>query len=412
MGMQIKIKVLSAALLCTMAISTHAEKSPLTTAIKKSPLAEAAKKSLSPDVAVKSSEPDPHAVLIQKTITEVMNKYQIPGVAVELYVDGKPYEYYYGYADKTTKEPITRKTIFEVGALSKVMTGILLAQEIDWAKMSLTDPISKYIKDLPEAWNKIKLVDLATHTSGLPYNPPADLHSREDFTKYLLTSTPQQEPEEKWVYSNYGTGLLGYALEASTEKEFDKLYYRHVMIPLGMVVGVTIPPALTKYYSQGYDSHGNVVDHYDAKIFPAATGIKASAADMQRFLSAAIGLPGTPPRVFYPMRMTQSVYAKLGNDFQGLGWQIHPIIANDPASISRAESLDVSQRSIDDIYDRPTFDGDALVDKTGATRGFRAYIAVLPNKKSGIVILANKYVPNSAIVSPAREILFKLAELK
>jgi beta-lactamase class C len=357
-------------------------------------------------------EQDWSAAYIQKTVNSTMEKYHIPGMAVEVYVDGKPYEYYAGYAKPEQKEEVSRKTIFELGSISKVMTSVLFAQEVDWAKMGLTDPITKYLPNLPESWNEINLQDLATHTSGLPFNLPSNINDKQAFDDYVQNWKPKTGSEEQWIYSNVGIGVLGYALETSTEKSLDKLYYRHVMIPLNMVVGLTIPPALEKYYADGFDQFGNLAPHYNGGAFPAAGGVKASAADMQRFLAAAIGLPGTPPRILYPIRMTQAIYAKMGNKFQGLGWQFNPIIANDVRGLLKvSDNLEKGPITIDEIYDRGTYDGDALIDKTGTTGGFRAYIAVIPNKKSGIVILANKNVPNSAIVAPAREILFKLTKL-
>ncbi|MBX3709886.1 MAG: serine hydrolase [Gammaproteobacteria bacterium] len=356
-------------------------------------------------------EADSHTAFIQKTMTVFMEKNAIPGAAVELYIDGQLYEYYYGYANREKKEPVIRKTIFEIGSISKIMTSILFAQEIDWAKMSFSDPITKYIKDLPEYFSKIKLQDLATHTSGLPFSLPKAINTKEDLRQYLSARSPGYGPGEQWMYSNLGTGLLGYALESSTEKDFDDLYRRHILNPLKMVTGVSIPANLTKYYAQGYDKNGEVASRTELGLFPAAMGVKASAADMQRFLSAAIGLPGTPPRIFYPMRMTESVYVKFSGDFQGLAWQIHAIEKNGIARLLNLSDMHgMGPVNIQQIYPRPVYNGDALIDKLGTTQGFSSYIAVIPNKKSGIVILTNKDVPNSAIVKTARDILFKVTQ--
>lgn len=87
--------------------------------------------------------------IVKQTVATFMAKNKISGVAVELYIDGVPHTYNFGYANTEKKIPVSQKTIFEVGSLSKVMTGILLAQEIDYNRMSLTDPVKKYIKDCP-----------------------------------------------------------------------------------------------------------------------------------------------------------------------------------------------------------------------------------------------------------------------
>jgi len=355
---------------------------------------------------------DTAARLVQQSMTTLIQKNAIPGAAVLLYVNGKPIEQYYGHAGQ--KEPVFRKTIFEIGSISKVMTSILFAQEIDWAKMSLNDPVTKYVKDLPATFNKMTLQDLATHTSGLPFNPPRNITTQDELKQYFSKWSPRDNAYDQWRNSNVGMGLLGYALESSTESDFNDLYRRHILNPLKMVNGVTVPKTLTKYYAEGYDANDNPIPHAHLGLFPAAVGIKASASDMQRFLSAAIGLPGTPPRVFYPMRLTQSMFVRMNdNQYQGLAWQIHSI--KDVADISRllrASDLSDSELiNVQEVYQRPVYSGSVLVDKTGATNGFRAYIAVIPNKKSGIVILVNKNVPASAIVKTAREILFKVTNL-
>ena len=352
--------------------------------------------------------------LVQKSMIALMQKNGIPGAAVELYVKGNLYEQYYGYAEQEKKDPVVRKTVFEIGSISKVMTSILFAQEVDWAKMALNDPVTKYVKGLPESFDKIKLQDLATHTSGLPFDAPDNITTQDELQQYLSHLSPKEFPGDQWRYSNVGMGLLGYALQGETESDYSDLYRRHILNPLKMVNGVSVPNALMKYYAQGYNVNGKPLPREELGVFPAAYDIKASAADMQRFLSAAIGLKDTPPRVLYPMKLTQSMFIKLNdNDYQGLAWQIHSI--KDMGDINWL--LNMSDRQgygaadVQTIYQRPVYSGNVLADKTGSTNGFRAYIAVIPNKQSGIVILVNKNIPERAIVKTAREILFKVTNL-
>jgi beta-lactamase class C len=66
---------------------------------------------------------------------------------------------------------------------------------------------------------------------------------------------------------------------------------------------------------------------------------------------------------------------------------------------------------VEEISDQPLYDPNALIDKTGATEGFRTYVAVIPGKMAGIAIMANKYISNGAIVNAGREILFKVAKI-
>jgi len=360
------------------------------------------------------SDADPISKQIQQKLSIFMQKNNIQGAAVELYVNGNLYEQYNGYADETKKDPVIRKTIFEIGSISKIMTSLLFAQEYDWAKMALDDPVTKYVKALPAAFNKISLRDLATHTSGLPFDPPGNVTTSAELKDYLNHWTPAAR--NQWRYSNTGSSLLGMALEFSTESDYGDLYRRHILNPLQMVNGVTVPKSLTKYYAQGYDQAGKPVAHVGGGIVSSAYGIKASVADMQKFLSAAIGLPGTPPRVFYPMRLTQSMFLKKNNnEYQGLAWQLHPIRNKTDINELRnaADHPDQIKNPvmIEEIYQRPVYSDNLMMDKTGMTEGFSAYIAVIPARKSGIVVLANKHIPDSAMIKLAREMLFTVTNL-
>jgi beta-lactamase class C len=354
-----------------------------------------------------------HADIVNAAIQKFIDENHLPGVIVELYVDGKPESYYFGYANPNLQTPMNPNTIFEVGSLSKVMTSIVLAQEIDAAKMQLDAPVKKYLPALSDDFAEITLKNLATHTSGLPFSLSDEMKNkiktRKELNQYLATFYPDDVVDDQWAYSNFGIGVLGFALENVTHKPLDELVRQQLLIPLGMQpIACTVPPALQKNYAAGFDKDGNAVPPMPLGLFAAAGHYKASATDMQHFLSAAIGLPGTPERILYPMRMTQAVYVELPTKMQGLGWDIHPL---DPEYIHPLLSDDeklLDPKEIVEIYKKPIYSGDMLIDKTGGTDGFRTYIAVIPNKQSGIVILTNKFVPGGAIARTGRDILFKL----
>src|ERR1700722_13528249 len=87
---------------------------------------------ISMHVYAETVKQDPTTLFLQRSITRFMEKNHIPGVAVQLYVNGKLYEHYDGYADREKKDPVIKKTIFELGSISKIMTSVLFAQEVDW----------------------------------------------------------------------------------------------------------------------------------------------------------------------------------------------------------------------------------------------------------------------------------------
>lgn len=349
--------------------------------------------------------------VVNDVMQQYMQKNDVPGAAVIVYVDGKPSAYYFGVADKQSKKPVSQETIFELGSITKLMTSILLAQEVDFAKINLKLPINKYVPTLPAAFSGVTVRSLATHTSGLPFDVPATVKNRADWEKFAATWKSANATDAQYEYSNVGMGLIGYALESVTHQDYNKLYRTKVLAPLNMQpIAFTVPAKLQANYAQGYDETGAPAAHVADGVFPAAYAMKASASDMSKFLSAAIGLPQTPQSIFYPVRMTQTAYLAAGDSAQGLGWQIHETTPENIKDMLKPEDITAANKPhpVAAVFKDPVFNGSDLIDKTGSTNGFSNYIAVLPNKKSGIVILTNRNVSGPELVLAARTILFNL----
>ena len=120
---------------------------------------------------------------VKKVVDAAMRRYQVPGVAIALYVHGEPYLFNFGYADKKKKTPITTATVFELGSVSKIFTCVLLAQQVHNGCMRLSAPIGDYIPELSrnKRLKRVTLEKLATHTSTLPFNAPERIKSKEAF---------------------------------------------------------------------------------------------------------------------------------------------------------------------------------------------------------------------------------------
>lgn len=358
---------------------------------------------------------DPFAGAVSQIAEEVMKKNNIPGLAVELYVNGKPHEYYFGYANQQKKTPVTKDTVFELGSLSKLMTTLIMTQEVDFAFMGFNDSIRKYVKELPPSFDKVTLRQLATHTAGLPFNVPKTITTPADLSNYLTANwKPEDDPDEVWQYSNLGISLLGMAVQNLTTVSYEKLYRSHITYPLGMhPISFNVPERFQPFYAQGYAANGEAVAPEPLNPLTPATGdLKASASDMQHFLSAAIDLPSTPERILYPMMMMQVAYVKLPSRSQGLVWEIHPLSSGTRWLLNDVPNgTELAPKMVEEVVERPTFNPNALIDKTGMTSGFKSYIAVIPAKKSGIVLLANKRMDNRDLVKAGRKILFEVNRL-
>lgn len=351
---------------------------------------------------------------IKKNITRWMKKNNIPGLAVEIYDMGEPHSYYFGLADKDKKIPVTTKTLFELGSFAKLFTNLLLAEEVAAGRISLNNSLAKYTPDLAissDYLSNISLLNLATHTSSLPVGVENEMTSRSELPEYFSNWIPSSPIGSTWAYSNINLGLLGYALEASTHENINQLYRNRLLRPLGMeLIGTEVSKEFEGNYAQGYTDEDKMIRSINNNLFPSNDTIKASGDDMLQFLKASLQLPGVPVKIVDAMRMTQTAYIKTDKLSHGLEWTIYPIDDNNISELMSSD-LQASYGSMKaKLLDKKNqkFDAYALIEKTGETEGFSSYIVAIPARQSGVVIMANRNIPNNEIIKIGRNILFGL----
>jgi beta-lactamase class C len=362
------------------------------------------------------ADTDP-GVIVNKTIQSFMKANRIPGVVVELYVDGKPYSYNFGYANVATKKPVTDDTIFEIGSVSKLFTTLLLALEVNAGMMKFNDPVSKYLPDtgrLNIPFDRITLKDLATHTSGLAFNAPHNIKSEDALMRYLVRWRPRAPVGSQWAYSNFGMGVLGIAIERRARQSYEQLDRDKILVPLHMSPHcINVPLEAQQNLAQGYDGGGRPELYSPVDILLGAWAIKASGLDMLHFLSAAIGFSDTPPMIINAMRLTQSPSVVTKGMVQGLAWQVHRLdFFNKFSFLHSSRTMHIGPFPAFHLpANEQVFHAGNLIDKTGSMDGFRSYIAVIPEKRSGIVILVNRGVSNGTMINVGRYILFKTSHI-
>ena len=138
------------------------------------------------------------------------------GLAVAVYAAGHTQFFNYGFADGTTKRPITSDTLFNVASVRKPFEAILVALGTLRGELSLDDPVSRYVPELRGDYIKsVTIGELATHTSGLllptDHPPwPNDPFTLQQFFNMLNAWTPQsgEQPGKQRVYTHAGYVLL------------------------------------------------------------------------------------------------------------------------------------------------------------------------------------------------------------
>jgi serine-type D-Ala-D-Ala carboxypeptidase/endopeptidase len=182
----------------------------------------------------------------------------------------------YGALDQKDRRLPDGDTIFEIGSVTKVFTSLLLADMVQRGEVALGDPVQKYLPAgvrMPQ-WKgrSIALVDLATHTSGLPFWPwdfpliedvPAySQYTVERLYGFLSTHELPREPGTRWEYSNTGGGLLGLAL--GLRVGMDDIV-RHVLRPS---MPLDKPPILTVRRETAVDAR--LLDLYGRQYRPSS----------------------------------------------------------------------------------------------------------------------------------------------
>lgn len=192
-------------------------------------------------------------------------------------------------------------TVFEIGSITKVFTGILLADMIERDKVALDSPAAQFLPKsvkIPEFDDKsITLYHLTTHTSGLPRMPsnftPADRtnpyadYSVEQMYDFLSNYTLTRAPGEKVLYSNLGVGLLGHILSKVAESDYETLVKNRITEPLGMTdTRIKLDSELKGRLAIGHDSLLNPVSNWDIPTLAGAGALRSTAIDMLKFLKA------------------------------------------------------------------------------------------------------------------------------
>lgn len=349
------------------------------------------------------------AEIVNRTITPLMKEQAIPGMAVAILYHGQPYYFTWGMADVSGKKPVTPQTLFELGSVSKTFTGVLGGDAIARGEIILSDPASKYWPALSgKQWEEISLLHLATYTAGgLPLQVPDSVTNETSLLNYYQNWQPQWAPGTTRVYANSSIGLFGMLMAKPSGMSFEQAMIKRVFQPLKLTqTWINVPQQEEKNYAWGYRD-GKAVHVSPGMLDVEAYGVKSSIEDMASWVQANM----TPAEVNDAslqkgIQLAQSRYWRIGDMYQGLGWEMlnWPIQAQIIVDGSD-NKIALAPTNAIEINPPAPLSRASWVHKTGSTGGFGSYVAFIPEKNIGIVILANKNYPNPARVEAAYRIL-------
>lgn len=349
--------------------------------------------------------------VVDAAIRPIMAEHNVPGMAVAVTVDGHTFFFNYGMASRETNERVSEATIFELGSVSKTFTATLASYAQALGKLSLADHPSKYMPQLRgTAVDKATLLNLGTYTAGgLPLQFPDDVSDDGGMIRYFQNWTPGAEPGAQREYSNPSIGLFGHLTGLALQRDFADAVETELLPKLGLRhTYIRVPASAAADYAWGYDQQNRPVRVSPGVFDAEAYGVKSTAADMIRFVHVNMDTSGLEDPVRRAIDGTHVGYFEVGGMVQGLGWEQYPY----PVSLQRLLqgnsdttifALDAAKR----VPGRPA--GIRLFNKTGSTRGFGAYVAFVPEKRIGVVMLANRSYPIPDRVRAASVILSRFA---
>jgi len=341
-------------------------------------------------------------------IKPIKEKNGIPGLAVGISVDGESYIFTYGAMSKSTGQPVTAETLFELGSISKTFTAILATYAEANGHLSLSGRVKDYLPGMKgTAFGDVTLTHLGTHTAGgFPLQVPDNVKTETQLLAYLKGWKPSYGAGTHRTYANPSIGMLGYITAKAMGQGYDAAMQDTLFPALGLKDTFTVvPQAKLANYAQGYTRNDEPARLTPGILSSEAYGVRSTATDMIRFVNSNLGLEKPDGKIRQAIASTHTGYFAVGAMTQDLVWEQYARPVALKTLVQSNSGALLKTVPVQEIAPPLKPGQDVFVNKTGSTNGFGAYVAFIPQRKLGIVILANKNYPNEDRVTAAVEIL-------
>ena len=248
--------------------------------------------------------------VIQNNGLKFLKNKNINSVSIGIYKDNQFYTEHFGEIEKGKGIPPNDETIYEIGSVTKTVTGYLAANATLEGIIKLEDDIRLYLKgdysNLEYNGKPITIENLLTHTSGLPMFLPLKMngvfeklnestpenyleieksYDKEKFLEDLKTISITTEPGTNYAYSNVGAELMGYILETVYKKNIDDLlkegfYSKYKMLNTGIKLDSIQKEKLVRGYWM--DNEVQSPNQFNS-LWGTAGGMKMTIMDMLRY---------------------------------------------------------------------------------------------------------------------------------
>jgi CubicO group peptidase (beta-lactamase class C family) len=330
---------------------------------------------------------------IDSVISGLMKTYFVPGAAIALVKDGQViYTKGYGYRDVGAKLPVTDKTVFSIGSVTKSFTALGILQLVDAGKIKLDDPVVKYVPEFkladPDATKWILIRHILAQDSGIPSTDRLEVESRAAIISDAAQVKPTAAPGKLWQYANINYVLAGAVIEKVTGQSWESYIQANVFAPLGMNNATFNAEELVKKpefaYPYGFDilndfKKGDFAEtNYRWMRFNGPAGsIMADVSDMARYIQ------------FQLSSGTVNGKAVVSKDLLTLAHTAQIPLAGTSAGDSIAKFTLGDNDGYGFGWTTQTYRGHTIVDHNGSIKGFLAMAAFAPADGVGMVVLTN-----------------------
>ncbi|MDM9628176.1 class C beta-lactamase [Rhizobium sp. S152] len=331
----------------------------------------------------------------------VVREYNIPGLIVGVTRGGRHEFYATGLASRADRRAVDPDTLFELGSMSKVFNVTLAALAEGQGKLRLDDTVAQHVcANACTIGDGLTLMDLATHHSGgLPLQVPDGVTDVSGLVDWLKAWKPPQPGARS--YSNISIGLLGHISAEALGMDYRQAA-RTILFPgFGLDnTWIDVPKSAMKHYAFGYDRKTDKPIRVTPGVLDAeAYGIKSSARDMLTLLDVELGRGKASDEIRAAVRRTQEGQFRTEKFVQDMIWEQYPWpVALETMTSGNSYDFILKPQPAERIDPPLPMQKDVILNKTGSTNGFGGYLAMLPGRDIGVVVLANKNYPNEARV--------------
>src|SRR5712664_548148 len=318
---------------------------------------------------------------IERVVSAFMTANSVPGVSVAIVQGGQPvWSAGFGMSDLEDSAPATSFTLYRLGSISKSITAVAILQLYERGKLDLDAPVQKYCPAFPQKDSPITSRQLLAHLGGIRHysddgkgDVPADSARHFDTMEeslQLFSSDPLvAKPRTQFHYSTYGYTLLGCVLEGAASQKYVDFVRENILKPAGMAQTqaddfFAVIPHRTRWYHKDKSGIVHNAGVLDSSYKIPGGGLISSADDMARFEAAMLAdklLKRATRDVMWTAQKTED-----GKPTgYGLGWG-----------------------TLDKF-------GVRIVAHTGGQQGTSTAFALVPERRAGVVVLANMDGVNS-----------------